>query len=298
MNLPAITQNAIMAINPKPGQTAIETRRVMVTLPEITQALTPVEYSVFLASTKTRIKDLTPGEVAEKLKKLLRFIAIDVGYRIPDNATDWAYTQTRLFDLLQKYYNKLTLTEIKLAFELALVGELNEYLPKDGQGNPDTKHYQNFNAEYFSKILNAYIKRQNEICAKAFEALPKQLPIENKGNSDVFIKNLCRGFFFKYKYSGRFDEDMIGLKLVFDWLKEIGYIKEFVISEADEIRAFEIYKEDIVKGFENRLQSNYILKHKESTEIQLRAYIVARNKAMQKALDEMIKEEINIENYL
>lgn len=297
MNLHAITQNAIMAIEPKPGQTAIETRRKMVELPEITKALTPVEYSVFLASTKTRIKDLTPGEVADKLKKLLRFIAIDVGYRIPDNATDWAYTQTRLFDLLQKYYGKLTLTEIKLAFELALVGELNKYLPKDGQGNPDTKHYQNFNAEYFSKILNAYIKRQNEICAKAYDALPKQLPSVDKSNSDNFIKNLCRGVFLQYKYRGRF-EDTIGNKLVFDWLDEIGYISAFVISEADEIRAFEIYKQDIIKGFENRLKSNYILKHRESTEIQARAYIVARNKAMRKAFDEMIKEEINIEDYL
>lgn len=31
----------------------------------------------------------------------------------------------------------MTLADIKLAFELATTGELDDYLPKDSQGNPD-----------------------------------------------------------------------------------------------------------------------------------------------------------------
>lgn len=78
----------------------------------------------------------------------------------------------------------MTLADIKLAFELATTGELDDYLPKDSQGNPDKKHYQQFNADYFAKILNAYRRKQNGVIHKAYKALPepkKELTPEENG---------------------------------------------------------------------------------------------------------------------
>lgn len=77
----------------------------------------------------------------------------------------------------------MTLADIKLAFELATTGELDDYLPKDSQGNPDRKHYQQFNADYFAKILNAYRRKQNGVIHKAYKAVPepkKELTPEEK----------------------------------------------------------------------------------------------------------------------
>ena len=122
-NLPAVRQNAgIMVYEPKPGTRAIDVRRQIAVLPEVAQALTQVEKYVFNASTKTQIAELDEKVFAEKAAQILRFVAMDVGYNIPANAQDWAYIQVRLLDIIKRYYSQLTLSDFKLAFELATTG--------------------------------------------------------------------------------------------------------------------------------------------------------------------------------
>lgn len=163
---------------------AIDVRRAMVELPEVAKSLSGVEKYIFAASTKMQIADIDDGTLIDKTGQMFRFIAMDVGYIIPTNSEDWAYICTRLLDILKKYYSQMTLADIKLAFELATTGELDDYLPKDSQGNPDKKHYQQFNADYFAKILNAYRRKQNGVIHKAYKALPepkKELTPEENG---------------------------------------------------------------------------------------------------------------------
>lgn len=159
--------------NPTPGTKAIDIRRQMVQLPEVAKSLSGVEKYIFAASTKMQIAEIDDGTLVAKTGQMFRFIAMDVGYIIPTNSDDWAYTCTRLLDILKKYYSQMTLADIKLAFELATTGELDEFLPRDSQGNPDKKHYQQFNADYFAKILGAYRKKQDEVIWKAYKALPE-----------------------------------------------------------------------------------------------------------------------------
>ena len=164
---------AIAIYNPPLGTKAIDIRRQMVQLPEIAKALTGVDKFVFVASTKTLISDIDNETMVNKTSQMFKFIAMDVGFRIPTDLTEWQYICTRLVDLLKRYYSNLTLADIKLAFEMATMGELNQWLPKDSQGNPDKNHYQQFNADFFAKILNAYKHKRNNVIGKAFEALPK-----------------------------------------------------------------------------------------------------------------------------
>lgn len=175
-NLPEIRKQAgaIDIYHPQPGTKAIAVRRQMVELPEVAKALNPVEKYIFAASTKTQICEMDDETLVAKTGQMFRFIAIDVGFRIPTEPNDWAYICTRLLDILKKYYSLLTLAEIKLAFELATTGELNNYLPRDSNGNPDKNHYQQFNADYFAKILNAYRRKRDMTISKAYEALPKR----------------------------------------------------------------------------------------------------------------------------
>ena len=122
---------ALEIYNTKPGTKAIEVRRRMVQLPEVAKALNPVEKYVFAASTKTPIAEIDDAKLVENLSLLFKRIAIDVGYIIPQNENDWNYIQSRLLDILKRYYSDMTLADIKMAFELATTGELDEFLPKD-----------------------------------------------------------------------------------------------------------------------------------------------------------------------
>lgn len=293
---------ALEIYNPKPGTTAIEIRRKMVQLPEVAKALTQVEKYVFAASTKTQISEMDDATLVGKTKQMFRFIAMDVGYIIPQDETDWAYIQTRLVDILKRYYSYSTLADIKLAFELATTGELDEYLPRDSQGNPDKKHYQQFNADYFAKILGAYRKKQNEVVGKAYKALPepkKEMTPEEKRYYHNRREARNRIVFLRYKYTGKITFEIGDEMFLFEWLKKIGYAEEVNATEDDRKQAFAKYMQRAAIGLINQYTAcNVRRKGIDSPEIDYTAYEVARKKEIKRAFDRMISDEIYIDNYL
>lgn len=304
-NLPekADTQNVALAIyNAKPGTMAIDIRRKMVQLPEVAKALTPVEKYIFAASTKTQISEMDDGVLVSKTAQMFRFIAMDVGYIIPQNENDWAYIQTRLVDILKRYYSYLTLADIKLAFELAATGELDEFLPRDSQGNPDKKHYQQFNADYFAKILGAYRKKQNEVIGKAYKALPepeREMTPEQKRYYHNCREARNRIVFLQYKYTGKISFEFSDEMFLYDWLLKFGFADEVEATEDDRKQAFTKYMHRAAIGMVNQYTAfNVRGKGIDSPEIDFTAYEVARKKEIIRAFDRMIAEEIQIDNYL
>lgn len=304
-NLPekADTQNVALAIyNAKPGTMAIDIRRKMVQLPEVAKALTTVEKYIFAASTKTQISEMDDGVLVSKTAQMFRFIAMDVGYIIPQNENDWAYIQTRLVDILKRYYSYLTLADIKLAFELATTGELDEFLPRDSQGNPDKKHYQQFNADYFAKILGAYRKKQNEVIGKAYKALPepkREMTPEQKRYYHNRREARNRIVFLQYKYTGKISFEFGDEMFLYDWLLKFGFADEVEATEDDRKQAFAKYMHRAAIGMVNQYTAfNVRRKGIDSPEIDFTAYEVARKKEIIRAFDRMIAEEIQIDNYL
>lgn len=304
-NLPekADTQNVALAIyNAKPGTMAIDIRRKMVQLPEVAKALTPVEKYIFAASTKNQISEMDDGVLVSKTAQMFRFIAMDVGYIIPQNENDWAYIQTRLVDILKRYYSYLTLADIKLAFELATTGELDEFLPRDSQGNPDKKHYQQFNADYFAKILGAYRKKQNEVIGKAYKALPepkREMTPEQKRYYHNRREARNRIVFLQYKYTGKISFEFGDEMFLYDWLLKFGFADEVEATEDDRKQAFAKYMHRAAIGMVNQYTAfNVRRKGIDSPEIDFTAYEVARKKEIIRAFDRMIAEEIQIDNYL
>lgn len=304
-NLPekADTQNVALEIyNAKPGTMAIDIRRKMVQLPEVANALTQVEKYIFAASTKTQISEMDDGVLVSKTAQMFRFIAMDVGYIIPQNENDWAYIQTRLVDILKRYYSYLTLADIKLAFELATTGELDEFLPRDSQGNPDKKHYQQFNADYFAKILGAYRKKQNEVIGKAYKALPEPkrgMTPEQKRYYHNCREARNRIVFLQYKYTGKISFEFSDEMFLYDWLLKFGFADEVEATEDDRKQAFTKYMHRATIGMVNQYTAfNVQRKGIDSPEIDFTAYEVARKKEIIRAFDRMIAEEIQIDNYL
>lgn len=282
---------------------AIDVRRAMVELPEVAKALTPVEKYIFVASTKKQIAEIDDETLIAKTGQMFRFIAMDVGFIIPtENRDDWTYICTRLLDILKKYYSQMTLADIKLAFELATTGELDDYLPKDSQGNPDKKHYQQFNADYFAKILSAYRRKQNGVIHKAYKALPepkKELTPEEKRYYHNQTVARCREVFLQYKYTGRFVLGITDGMLIYDWLRKLGFANEVAGTEDDRKQAFARYMQRVARGFVNKYEAYHVQrKGTDAPELDFTAYEIARDKEIARTFDRMIADELQIDNYL
>lgn len=304
-NLPekSNVQNVALEIyNPKPRTKAIEIRRKMVQLPEVAKALNPVEKYIFAASTKTQISEIDDETLVTKLANMLKYIAMDVGFIIPQITEDWQYIQARTLDILKRYYSNFTLSDIKLAFELATTGELDEFLPKDRQGNPDKNHYQQFNADYLSKILKAYKQKQTDVIDKAYKALPEQKTVYTPAMIREFeIKRQWRNryIFLCYKYTGKLILGLTDDMFLYEWLQKCGLADDVQVKEADRKEAFARYMQRVSRGMINQYTAFQVRrKGTESPEIDFTAFEVARKKEIIKAFDRMISEEMQVDNYM
>lgn len=297
-NALTIRNTASVALyEPKRGTTAVEVRRQLAQVPEVMAALTTVEQFIFTASTRTTIAEMPTDKLVERARTLFRQVAMDVGYNIPINAADWQYIQTRLLDILRRYYGTLTLADIKLAFELASTGELDAHLPRDGQGNPDKKHYQQFNAEYFAKILNAYKRKREEVSAKAQKALPPApaRPLDPERARAEFNERELRNYtlFLQYKYRGRITFEGFDEILLLDWVQRLGYAEEIKEQFGDRERALEIFNRMLAHKAENYYAAMNVQREgKNSRALDGIVYDLARARTIGKAFDAMIRDEV------
>lgn len=293
---------ALEIYNTKPGTKAIEVRRRMMQLPEVAKALNPVEKYVFAASTKTPIAEIDDAKLVENLSLLFKRIAMDVGYIIPQNENDWNYIQSRLLDILKRYHSDMTLADIKIAFELATTGELDEFLPKDKHGNPDKNHYQQFNADYLSKILNAYKRKQNVVIDKAFKVLPEpkgEMTPQQIRQFEIQRQWRNRYIFLCYKYTGKLILWLTDDMFLYEWLQKCGLADDVQVKEDDRKEAFAQYMQRVARGMINQYTAFQVRrKGTESPEIDFTAFEVARKKEIIKAFDRMISEEMQVDNYM
>lgn len=296
------TQTISLAVyNPPKGTKAIDLRRKMVDLPEIAKALNSIDKHVFVASTKTLILELDDQKLAEKTKQLFKFIAMDVGFKIPE-IEEWQYICTRLFTILKRYYSQMTLADVKLAFELASMGELDEYLPKMANGEPDKNHYQQFNPDYFGKILNAYKAKQSIVFFKAKQALPEPSKIVSVEQSNKYhneIVDQCKIIFLKYKYYGLFEFKGLEKMFVYDWLLQIGYAEKHPGTFEDRQLAYSRYLQKIASGFGNKWDGIRVrTEGVESKHLDGTVFEIVRDREIKQAFDAMIEEQIYINDYL
>jgi len=154
------------------------------------------------AGVEQPIRKYTDEELIGVVAKSAKMICRDIGVKDWNNPSIMKYDATRFFTTLKNYYNDLSLKEVKMAFELAAVGELDEWLPKDKNGNADKNHYQAFSMEYYTKILNAYKAKKNKVWHKVRNALPPpEFTItaeQKKKNKEVFYQDIYDAF-DKYK---------------------------------------------------------------------------------------------------
>lgn len=277
---------------PTGNTTAIDVRRGMVAIPEVMSGLTKIESEIFKASAARQISEIGDKKLVEMSAMLFRGIAFDIGYTIP-NQSEWQFIQSRILEVLKKYNGDLSLSEVHLAFELSAIGGLDSYLPKDKNGAPDRKHYQQFNIDYVSKIITAYRKKRKEVIAKAYSLLPKR---PQQSNVPVYDKSGLYLEILRYKYTGILKFDHMGDEIVLhDILSSAGYIEEERISDEDRQKAYKFYLEKIAHGLVNRHKAAYIRSvGSNDSEMDDWSLIEKKRREIKKSLDDIIRNEYDI----
>lgn len=276
---------------------AVDRRREI--LPQVRSSICEKDLAIFEASTHRLISEMSEQELTEKCAKLFRGVAMDVGYTIPDRDT-WAYQQTRLLDLLRRYYGHLALAEVRVAFEMATMGELNAYLPKDANGYPDNKHYGQFSAAFFGKILTAYQQRQQVAIASAEKAMPKETlwSAERQAQAERDLRQRCREIFDNYRKTGELELGLAGGVIIYEWLKHIGRVGNLVETEDDRKRALEVYTRNVTRRTEPYEALAVLECGYKSKVLDLDSIKIAEERMIKEAFDKMCAENVNIEELL
>ena len=287
--------NKLLAVRNK----AVDVRRKLASMDAVSDMLTAEEKDILKASTKELISEIDEKRLVEDAAMMFQYIAIDVGYNIP-SSSEWSYTLTRLVGIMKKYYGNYTLADVKLAFELAAIGKLDDYLPRDSHGAPDRKHYQQFNVEYFSKIFIAYIHRQSEVLAKAYKCMPQERKPMDMLRYKLMRLQRNKMIYLRYKYTGELVlESVVDGLLLHSWLYNVGLADEIEETKSDRKKAYNIYMRKAVDGIVNKYAAvNVRREGDESHDIDYIAHQVAKERIIKKAFDEMLDDEIQIENYM
>nr|DAV45527.1 MAG TPA: hypothetical protein [Caudoviricetes sp.] len=301
-NLPETRKSvALMVQRPKAGQKAIEVRRALAELPETFSGLSEQEREIFSASVKKQIGEYDNAlELTAYVKPLFKYIAKDVGYTIPSKEEEWKYIQTRILDILRKYFANLTLNDIKLAFELTAIGELDVFLPKNKDGKADRGHYQNFNAEYFAKILHAYQEKQGCVFEKVFK---NTSTIAIADNSAKVAQNKFRRLlvyaFYHYKYRGyMLDLSAPQQIMLYSILHNLGFITA-VLSDDDLKRSMAEVRKQIAMNIIKPFQAGIIkARGVEHDAVKAGAVKFAQYRAIVECFDELLSNEIQINDYI
>lgn len=271
-------------------------RREISQNPTVLGSLNPIERSVFMASTARPISGYSERDLAGELSNILRWVAKDVGYRIVDEG-DRQYLVIRVSEILKRYYGQLSLKDFRMAFEMCVTGELDEFLPRGRDGQPDRGHYQQFNAEYVCKILNAYKARRGWVLKKAYEAVPKKQPEPSRDMGET-KRNLIKAY-ESYRETGTFPEiSPIAEMLYYDILVGTGLAEAIDVTNEDGEKvlrravSFHLARGNF--GAAKRLEEAGAM----SPDIRFDAYATKRAKALRDVFKRMAEQGINITDYI
>ena len=262
----------------------------------VKSVLNDTEQEIMRASLSAKIKDIPNDKYMDDMSVILNYTAIDVGFAKP-NLQEWGYIKMKLCETLKKYFYGFTLQEVKLAFELLQVGQLDNYLPLNSSGNPERQHYNRFGIEYFSRVLKAYLGLKNEVIAKVYQhgetAEPKKL--ESRATADM--RHSVYMSYLHYKYLGT-KPTWPNNHLIYRELNRANIIGDIDITEADKRQAMRLLMQDVHNGligdFVGKCIRHLGAKHPDVND---KAYIVAQERTILQAFDEYIINEIQLEQH-
>lgn len=278
----------------------VERNRELIQSNKIKQ-LSKVDQRIFVESTKHLISE---EESEEKKIEYLGIIFIgvcsDFGLNAPERSAVKSVFSS-IFDVVDLYFDDLSFAEVKLAWRLLAVGELDNYLPKDRYGNPDKNHYGSLNVDYVTKVLKAYRKRKADMMAKTTALLPDK-PKATPEQERAFLNVQANNFIFaimKYKYSGRFkmESDRLISESTFKYMERLGYDMDTIPTYEDKKLALAQFKgrpiNSFAQVFEKECLATFGIEHEA---VYFRALMIAKKRLLFRYWDEILREEDSIKD--
>lgn len=278
----------------------VERNRELIQSNKIKQ-LSKVDQRIFVESTKRLISE---EESEEKKIEYLGIIFIgvcsDFGLNTPERSAVKSVFSS-IFDVIDLYFDDLSFAEVKLAWRLLAVGELDNYLPKDRYGNPDKNHYGSLNVDYVTKVLKAYRKRKADMMSKTTALLPDK-PKATPEQERAFLNVQANNFIFaimKYKYSGRFkaESDRLISESTFKYMERLGYDMDTIPTYEDKKLALAQFKgrpiNSFAQVFEKECLATVGIEHEA---VYFRALMIAKKRLLFRYWDEMLIEEDSIKD--
>jgi len=236
--------------------------------PKVRERLNRTDGLILDRSNVDEIAVMSDKELQKIIGEMMPYLFRDIGInRKPDG-----YDGTRFFQVLRRYCSDLTMSEVKLAFEMLQFGDLDEYLK-------DKNHYQQFSLEYVGKVIQAYRRRKDKVLIKARKALPEPQKTFNIEEHNKEVEGYINGLYAEYLETGEFR----GLNpyMVLDRLRELGHDVDFVVEARDYIGNFRA----TILEVENRYEKDRIKKDMKQGRVDGKVKVNARrNKAKEKVL--------------
>ena len=270
-------------------------------VPGLIDSLSNTDKQIYKESLERPIRAIPDAELLQTVNIILPRIAKDMGYSFKDTG-ELQNLITRSAEILKNYYSGLSIKGIVLAFELCLIGELDRYLPKRIGGEADRSHYNNFGLEYICKILNAYKNRRGEMLDSLEGKAPAQKQ-ERKPQEDAMYERAtkidCILCFWYYKYHNKLpDISPIAEMLYYNLLSRVGLTPEVEVTIAEQQAIWQ----RTVNEFARQGQVSDVAKMRvigiEGVQKEHRTYALARRRALEAAFAQMIKDEIQITDYI
>lgn len=243
-----------------------------------TNNLSSDDAKIVTAAKQKAVGDYSPSELTNECLQMFEFISKDIGLKRTEN-TDFNYSVIRIADILQRYFPILSLAEVKLAFELLVVGQLGQI-----------EHYQQLSVDYVCKVLNAYKLKQQQALANAVRLQPKpqtkQLMV-----AVPEPKTICRKVFDRYKETGvltfGIHEDIV----VYNFLHSKGLIPKIEITEQDRAKAIQRVLAEVAEGKRSEVQGKWAKIHGlNSREIEVPSYDNALHRTIKNYFDKLLKK--------
>jgi hypothetical protein len=178
------------------------------------------------ATQDTPIRDLTNDE---PIRQSLRYVFALIGLKAENLPTD--VQKIVLLEFIQTELKHFTPEELKLAFRMAVAGELNV----------EISHFQNFNAVYLANVMNAYKEKRGlaltEMNQKLKALEPKKEPTEAEKIAAFweYMEQFVGSKFEQYRTNKRIDwENVFGSDHMFIQLEKLGII-HLTINRKNEI---------------------------------------------------------------
>lgn len=291
------TQVAMFQLSEDAG---IRRKQQLLQVPEVIQNLSQKDKMIAVASVGKPFKQMERTEVIELAIKKGKMYLRDLGFTQWNNAEQQKHSLIRFGDILTKYYSNLTFSDVKLAFEFLMIGELDEFLPKDRKGNVEKNHFQEFSVEYFTRILNAYKLKRSQVWSKAETLLPRvERTIstqEIKNNRNLLINEIFDAF---DNYSVNAIEPDFDLDIHINILIENGLIE---IKKPNDESFKTAYRKMILSDFVTRIEKKELMekfdKNIKTESLKYNAQGIQNNKTIKAYFDSLIKSGKNLKEVL